>query len=172
LRNKIHDELSWISQKSSEVVDKYLSNFQKSILSFISFFASVFILRVLNSKEFSNVFTRETTILSFAFLLISLLFLIFSFWNLSQEKVRLERKYSNLKMRFTDLLIEKDIEQILNSDEEFKYEMSFINKRKTSYTILWIVTILIMLSAVLFLSDYLNFQIISDYLIQCPSTKK
>ena len=166
IRNRINDELSWISAKSSEVVDKYLGNYQKSIFTFLSFFISVFILRVLQTGKFTNVFTKDSTILSLSFLVISIAFLAFSVWNLNQEKERIERKYENLKSRYKDLLIEDDINKILRDDEEFKFEMSFIKKRRKSYTWLWIITLIILSSAILYLSSYINFQMIFDLILK------
>jgi len=97
IRNRIFDELSWVSQKSSEIVEKYLSNYQKSIFTFLSFFLSVFIIRVLKTGNFSDVFSKDATILSFAFLIISAVYLLFSKWTLNEEKSRLKRKYENIK---------------------------------------------------------------------------
>ncbi|MCB0666081.1 MAG: hypothetical protein KDC80_09680 [Saprospiraceae bacterium] len=158
IRSKVFNELSWISQKSSEVVEKYLGNYQRSILTYVSFFVSVFILRILSTGNFVDVFSKDATILSFSFLAISAIFLIFSFWNLRMEKKRLNRKYNNIKSRYRDLLVEKDIDQILDDDKEFKYEMSFVENRLIIYTILWIVTLLVLFSAILTVSSYVNWE--------------
>jgi hypothetical protein len=160
IRNKIFDELSWVSQKSSEIVEKYLTNYQRSIFTFLSFFVSVFILRVLKATEFTNIFSKDATILSFAFLFISIVYLYFSRWNLNKEKDRLKRKYKNIKNRYKDLLIDKDIEKTLDNDSEFNYEISFIEQRLKGYTLLWIITLIILLFGVLTISDYLNWAII------------
>ncbi len=162
IRNKIFDELSWVSQKSSEIVEKYLSNYQKSIFTFLSFFVSVFIIRVLKTSDFVNVFSKDATILSFAFLGISAIYLCFSKWTLNKEKDRLKRKYSNIKNRYKDLLINKDIEKILDNDEEFNYEISFIDKRHKAYTILWVITLMVLLISILTISDYVNWNIITE----------
>lgn len=160
IRNKIIEELNWISQKSSEIVKNYLSSYQKSIFTFLSFFISVFIIKILNNESFLNVFSKEATILSFAFLLLSIVYLIFSSWDLNKEKTRLKRKYENLKGRYKDLLVDEDINNILKNDEEFNYEFSFINKRHRSYTTLWLITIIVLFFAVLSISDYVNWIII------------
>ena len=162
IRNKIFDELSWVSQKSSEIVEKYLSNYQKSIFTFLSFFVSVFIIRVLKTGDFVNVFSKDATILSFAFLVISAIYLCFSKWTLNKEKYRLKRKYLNIKNRYKDLLIDKDIEKILDNDKEFDYEISFINKRHKAYTKLWVITLVILLISILTISDYINWNIIIE----------
>ena len=165
IRNKIVDELSWISQKAGDIAANYLSNYQKSIFTFLSFFISVFILRFLKNGEVEEVFTKEVTIFSLSFLLLSIIFLMFSRWNLELEKSRLERKYKNLKNRYTDLLDSNDIDRILKDDSEFKYEINYVDKRKRNYTTLWIVTILVLLCTVLFVSSYLNWTGIFNFII-------
>ena len=156
IRNKIVDELSWISQKAGDIAADYLSNYQKSIFTFLSFFISVFLLRFLKGGEVEEVFNKEVTIFSLSFLLLSFIFLLFSRWNFGVEKSRLERKYKNLKNRYTDLLDANDIDRILKNDSEFKYELAYIKKRKKNYTILWCITILVLFSTVLCVSSYLN----------------
>jgi len=164
IRSKILQDLDWVSQKSSEIVEKYLSNYQKSIITFLSFFISVFLLRVLSSGEFTNVFTKDATILSFGFLAISVFYLAFSSWTLKSEKQRLKRKYENIKGRFKDLLVEEDIKNILNEDEEFEYELSFIKGRYRRYLWLWIITILILFVAILTVSSHFNWRIIYEFI--------
>lgn len=166
IRNKIVDELSWISQKSGEIASNYLSNYQKSIFTFLSFFISVFILRFLKEGDSNNGFSKAETIFSLSFLLLSFLFLIFSIWNLKLEKSRLIRKYKNLKSRYTDLLDINDIERILKDDAEFNYEVSYIEKRKSNYTFLWITTILVLIVTVLTVSDYLNWCMIFKFITE------
>ncbi|WP_296619222.1 hypothetical protein [Marivirga sp.] len=160
VRNKLFDDLSWISQKSSEIVEKFLVDYQRSILTFLSFFISIFIIRVISTETNSGIFNKEATILSFAFLFLSLIFFGFSRWTLYMEKERLIRKYQNLKMRYTDLLEKHDIEEILKDDSEFKYEKDFINQRVSLYSILWLITIVVLMCAILSVSSYVNWKTI------------
>lgn len=156
IRGKIQDELIWISQKSGEIIDKYLSNYQKSIFTFLSFFISVFVLKIITNKNgVTSIFGKDITILSMAFLVLSIAFLIFSSYNLKIEKRRLSKKYKDIKSRYKDLLIEKDIQNILQNDSEFEYEITYIRKRYKLYLWLWIITITILLVAILIVSSYI-----------------
>jgi hypothetical protein len=157
IRRKIQDELNWISQKSGDIVDRYISSYQKSIFTFLSFFISVFVLKILSKGSGSGIFNKDATLLSLAFLGLSIVFLIYSSWNLSVEKNRLKRKYQNLTERFKYLLVQKDIDNILKDDSEFKYELSYIKKRFNIYLYLWIVTIVILLAVIIIVSDYFKF---------------
>lgn len=163
IRGKILDELNWISQKSSDIIEKYLNNYQRSVLTVLSFFISVFVLRILNDAEFNSVFTKDATILTFAFLLLSVIYLIFSTATLQAEKKRLKRKYQNTKDRFKDLLDSQDIENILSGDSEFQYEIKFIEDRRDRYLWLWIISLGVLAAAVISASDYFSWSTICNF---------
>jgi hypothetical protein len=167
IRNKISDQLLLISQKANQVVDSYLSNYQKSNTTFITFFISVFLLRVLGTGNFQNVFTKDATVISFVLLYFSIIYLIFSLRVLNKEIERLEFRYNNLKVRFEDLLDKQDIEKIVSQDREFNSEIEFIKDRRNEYTFLWVITIIIFFCLILSLSSYFNwntlYEIISAF---------
>lgn len=162
IRGKILDELNWISQKSSEIITEFLKGYKNSIFAFVSFFITVFIIRTLSIGEFNKVFNREVTIIAFALLGLGFIYLLFSAFNLHLEKSRLERKYMNTKGRFLDLLIQKDLENILKGDKEFKYEMGFVKNRFLLYTCLWVLTLTLLFSTVISISSYITWSIIQE----------
>ena len=61
IRNKISDQLIEISDRAQKVVENYLSYYQKSNITFVTFFISVFTIRALTTKSFNDVFSKETT---------------------------------------------------------------------------------------------------------------
>jgi len=154
IREKITDELSWISQKFGEIIKEYIGAYEKSLFVFLSFFISVFLFKFLKGGNVDNIFTIDATIFSFAFLLLSGLFLYYSYKKIVQEISRLKRKYSNLKKRYLDLLNEDDINKILSNDEEFNFELEYIKARRNKNTTLWIITILILFVTVTGLSYF------------------
>lgn len=159
VRSKITDQVNSISQKSNDLAEKYLSNYQKSNFAFISFFISVFLIRVLNTKnidEVQGVFNKDTTIIFFTLIGISLIYFIFSLITFNMDITRLKEKYKLFKSRNEDLLDKNDIEKILSNDLEFNSDIKYLNNRKMFYTILWIATLLIFVSAVFSLSSYFN----------------
>lgn len=163
IRSKITDQVNLISQKTNDLAEKYLSNYQKSNFAFISFFISVFLLRVLNTKqidEIKGVFNKDTTIIFFSLIGISVLYFIFTLITFNSDIKRIKDKYELLKKRNEDLLDKKDIEKILSNDLEFNSDIKYLNNRKKFYTILWIATLLIFIIAVLSLSSYANWETI------------
>ena len=155
-RNKITEQLLVMSDSASRVIGNYVDNFKRSLFALLSFFISVIVLRVLSNGGFDQVMTKDATILSLAFLGISVFFLCFSLLEFSISRRRLEEIYSNIKDRFTDLLIREDIERILNNDKDFKDLLKFIKKQKRLYTILWILVLFVILSAIFTISTYIN----------------
>jgi hypothetical protein len=164
IRATINEQLININQSANNSIEKYLDDYQKSSITFVSFFISTLVITVLSNGQFQNVFTKDATILALALIAISLLYLVFSRWNLYSEKERLKIRYNNLKGRFRDLLIEEDIEKILQENQEFEDEIKFIESRSNVYTLLWIGTVLIILIAILSLSSYINWNTFIDFL--------
>lgn len=156
IREKLNEQLSLIIQKINDLANEYVEGYQKSNFTFVSFFISVFLIQVLSTGKFEDVFTKDATILSFLFLFISFLYLCFLSWNIGQQAVRLRKRYQSLKSRFGDLLIEQDIQKILVDDKEFDSEMLFFNRRRWFITVLWLLTILLFLGIIITLSSYSN----------------
>ncbi|MDY0362976.1 MAG: hypothetical protein RBR08_16120 [Desulforegulaceae bacterium] len=168
IRNKISEQLQEINNRATKVVENYLSYYQKSNLTYITYFISVFILRVITAKKFKDVFSKETTIIAYALIIISILYMVASLMDLNGEIKRLKQRYKNLKNRFKDLLIEEDINKILRDDKEFNDEIKYIKNKRCKYTILWIITASIFICVITFLSPYAC-KILGDF-IECASS--
>lgn len=79
----------------------------------------------------------EAAIICTAFLVISAVFLHYAKWELSEQKNRFEKAYSNLKVRYRDLLVEGDINRILNNDRDYIDDLSFAAEEEKIYTAMW-----------------------------------
>ncbi len=153
IRNKISDQLLEYGNRANKIIETFASGFQKSALALITFYVSAFILRVLGSGNFLNVFTPDATVLSIAFLGGSLLYFFVSRWEVKEQRKRFINSYTNMKQRYTDLLDEADIKKILNNDKEFNEDLGFIDQKLKVYSWMWggILTILFLATLVLFL---------------------
>jgi len=158
VRGKIKDQLSGLTQKANSVTETYISGFQRSIFAFISFFVSIFVIRVLIKGDFENVFTRDATILSLGLLSLSVIYLIYSRILINKEKSRLLVRYGNLKKGFEDLLLAEDIERILDNDLQFNTEVEFIDRKVRMTTLLWVSSITALLVTIIILSNCLSWQ--------------
>ena len=100
--------------------------------------------------------------LSLAFIGLSFIYLIVALIVLNMEKNRLKKRYSDLKERFKDILIDDDINKILRNDSEFNNDRSYFRTRRNVYTVLWILTLLVLLITVISLSNYQTWQTLRD----------
>ncbi|OOG78981.1 hypothetical protein, partial [Flavobacterium sp. A45] len=155
-KNKIIEQVEQTVSKVNQSLDTFFNNFQKSLFVFISFFLTVFIYKIINKAEVDKIFNKETSIIGLGLLLLSLFFMIFSRVILSLDKERMKNRYEKVKDRYKDVLITEDIEKILNNDEEYLSEISYLNKRVYWYTFLWIITLMLFLIILFLASDYLE----------------
>lgn len=151
LRNKISDQIYGFNEKANKIIETFAQGFQKSALAFVSLFSTIVITKVLTTKNFSNIFTFDATIISFLFLIGSLIYFFVSLWEVNAQLNRFKESYSNMKKRNEDLLTSDDIDRILNSDNEHTNDLLFIRRKRVSYSILWLSFLVLFLSTTLFL---------------------
>lgn len=151
IRNKISDQLLDFKNRADTIIENFASDFKKSLFAFVSFYASVIVIRVVSKGDFIGAFTIETTLLSFCFLLITFFVMLASRWELKKQANRYIQSYNNLKKRYTDLLNQEDIKKILNNDIDFSLNLDFINEKKKIYTLVWSISLVIILFSTLFL---------------------
>ncbi|MFD1470739.1 hypothetical protein ACFQ48_21110 [Hymenobacter caeli] len=163
LRSKISDQLIDQTNKATKIAEEFAGGYKKSILAVVSFFASVIVAKVFSTKELHGIFTKEASIISFAFLVISAAYFLLSYVEFSKEKIRFVKNYQNLQSRFTDLLVKEDIDRILDQDKIHKDDVAYMDSKIFRFSLMWSSTLVIMLLAVLLLSDTYNFYNIGQW---------
>lgn len=157
VRNKIIDQIEETVSGVNKSIEVFSNNFQKSSFVFISFFLSVFIFKIVNKKsDVDKIFTQETSWIGIGFILMCIAFLIASIRVLRIDTNRLKKRYNNVKKRYEDVLVKEDIDKILNEDYEYKDEINYLKKRTNTFTVLWIITIIIFTVVLFMTSDYLE----------------
>lgn len=145
LRNKISDQIIGYNEKANKIIESFSSGFQKSALAFISLFTTIILVRVLTSHEFFDIFTYDATLIALTFLIGSLIYFFISLWEVNAQLSRFEKSYKNMKNRNLDLLTSEDVARILNDDAEHNADISFIKRKRTAYSLLWALFLLIFL---------------------------
>ena len=158
IRNKLSDQLLDFNKRANQIVDSFASGFQKTSLLLITFFSSVIAIKILGTSQISTLFAYYATILSFVFVVISILYLLIARWEVLEQKKRFILSYNNLKERCTDLLNRDDINSILNNDVENNADIEFISVKLRYYTILWVAVILL-ISMSVFIFFYISVRI-------------
>ncbi len=149
VRNKISDQLYDIYNKADKITDNFIGNFKKSIFTFISFLISVVAIRVISKGDFIGGFNKEVTILTIGLLMISLIVMLYNRWEITEQIKRYKNFYVNLKSRCTDLLDQSDVNRILNNDRDFSDSIDFIRSKREYYTIVWAISIIVLLISIL-----------------------
>ena len=104
-------------------------------------------------NDFEDIFTTDATVIFFALLSISFLYLAYTIWVVCSLRNRVKKRYENVKAKNLDVLNKNDIKRILNNDSEFDDEICNFNLKLTIYVILWILTMGVLTVAVAFMSE-------------------
>jgi len=151
VKNKILDFVHAQSDKSKDLVTGMFSTLKSTFWSVITFFISIFLLRVLVRKKESQLMTEEVSYVAFALIAISFLYLAVSVVEVNRDKRRLLKRYDDIKARYTDILRMEDIERILGKTDPKESEDQFISKQRNLFVLAWISSNLALLILVFFL---------------------
>lgn len=158
VRNKISEQILDFNNRASGIVDDFAGGFQKSIIAVLTFFSSVLVIQVISNKSFEHIFNSDTYILALLFIGASLIYYFISRKDIKIQKQRFISSYNNLKSRYTDLLIDEDINAILNNDSEFNEDVQYIDTKLSLYSRLWLWTLGITFATItgLYCQDYIK----------------
>ena len=147
VRNKLSELLIDLQEKISAIVDSFIGDFKKNILTLVSFFISVVAIRVVSKGDFVGGFTNEIIGLSFVFLLVSVGLLLYSRWELTKKIDLYNKHYRQIKDRYKDVLSTIELERIFEECDPQKdnTNISFVLKQKKIYSWLWFLSILLLL---------------------------
>lgn len=147
VRNKMTDQILDYNKRASTITDNFANGFQRSALSLVTFFSSLIVTKVLATQKNNFDFILYSTLITFVFIGITLIYMFISRAELKQQRKRFIKSYKDFKTRYTDLLTVNDIARILNNDEEHSSDLQFINQKMNWYTNLWIAVLVLVFIA-------------------------
>ncbi|MGE8555610.1 MAG: hypothetical protein ACN6OB_16950 [Chryseobacterium jejuense] len=147
VRNKMSDQILDYGKRVASFTDNFANGFQKSALSLVTFFSSLIVTRILATPKNNSDFIMYSTLITLVFIGITLVYMVISRFELTEQEGRFKKSYKDFKTRYTDLLTEEDIARILNNDEEHNSDLLYIKKKKKWYTTLWIVVLVLIFIA-------------------------
>lgn len=149
VRNKLSEILIDLQGKIDKIVNGFIGDYKKNILTLLSFFISVIVIRAVSKGDFIGGFTTEIVILSYSFLLISIGIMFYSKWELKKRVSIFDKHYSQLRERYKELLSEDELERIFEDCNPKQIDSkSFIKDQEKLYTILWISSVIILTIAI------------------------
>lgn len=166
VRNEISKLLIELQEKVNGIVEGFTGEFKKNIVAIFSFFLTVVVVRVIAKGDFLGGFTNPIIYLSFIFIGISVVLLIYSRIELSTKERLFDKHYKQLKERYTPLLSEEEISAIFNDCDPKKSgtHANYIQWQKKVYTWLWV-------ASLVFLLIFLVGMLASNYLSSLDSCK-
>lgn len=144
VKNKVTEFMFDMTQKSSSLINGFLSTFKNSITLFVTFFITVIIMNNLSDKKLSNIFTKDITYISYALLGISVVLLVLSVVDVKKNIYTLKTNYTRLKSNYDDILNTKDIDRIFNFDKDHNEDIKNIESSVKLYSVIWIIILIIL----------------------------
>lgn len=148
VKSKISEFLNDMTQKTSEVANSLGKSLYSNIKVALTFYATIVIMNILNDKRLSNIFTTDVLILSVLFVIFSFLFMLFSKNETNAEIDRFKMKYKRVKESYNEVLNKDDISTIFKNDMYFKEDLQYIKDKIYKYTHYWYIVLATMLVAI------------------------
>lgn len=144
MRNQLSELLIDLQEKIMNIMDSFIGDFKKNILTLLSFFISVIVIEVVSKGDFTHGFTNEIIGLSSFFLLMSFGLLIYSRWELTKKLNLYNKHYNQIKERYRDVLSSIELENIFEECDPQKNDTNtnFVKKQKRYYSLLWLFSII------------------------------
>lgn len=163
LRNEISNLLIDLQTKINDIAQNFTADFKNNLLVLVSFFASVIVFGVISEASPFAYFSDHIIILSWCFLLISLLYWHYSYSELNKKTKLFYRHYEQIKDRYKALLDDVELNNIFEECNPNKYEshQSYIEWQKCWFSKLWIVSIIILFIGLFVLSVFNDTYIIT-----------
>ena len=157
LKNKLTEFIMNTSNQINDVIGKFIGNFEKNIVAFITFILGTIIANIVSDSPLDNILTKDVITIILVILAGSLVYLIITILETYYRFLSYKRNYYNLKEEYSDILNEQDIDIIFKRDREYIRNKKNIIKIAILFSILWVLLIFIA-----FIGIILNYN--SEYL--------
>jgi hypothetical protein len=147
IKNKLAEFLQETSQEALEDVGDYIGAVKQALGALMTFFITTMILRAVSGKGLTSIFTTDITVLTWAFLLASSIYLILSLFMLNREMRTIRNSYHRIKVQYSDILDPGDLKRIFQDDQPLKEISQEVSRRAAAITVAWIAVVLILAGA-------------------------
>lgn len=145
LKNKLTDYIIQEANNMSDLILTLSGKIKGNMIAVFTFIFTVVLANIVSDAPLNNVFTKDITLLLEIVLFASFIYLFITTKEVNYRFNRIEKNYEDIKFGYTDLLDERDIEEIFNHDINFKDNKNEFRKKKKQCIILWILVITILI---------------------------
>ncbi len=158
VRKEISELLITLQGEINSIVSSFIDDFKKNIITVLSLFISVIVVNVISNSNYIKGFNNNIILLIFGFLLISLIYLFYSRWELNQKTKLYEKHFNQIKQRYSHVLSEVELQGIFddcNPDKDGTHA-SFIIQQRNFYSVLWFLSLFILFIITVEIYNYNN----------------
>ena len=116
IKNEVVDKITDISEKIVLVAESISTRVRNNLLALASFFITTLVVNTISTEKIENIFTKDITVLSYVFMIISFGYLLLCNWEMKKQKEKIQKIYESSKQLYQDVLCEEDIRNIYCGD--------------------------------------------------------
>ena len=163
LKNKVADYICEVVAKTGDYATTILERFKQNLIALIGFLLTTIIANIVSSNPLDNIFTKDITLLVYAILMGSIVFLIFSIVETNYKVKTIEKSYLALKENYVEALSKDDILEIFKKDKTFNEVKLEIRNKTMLFSIIWGLIIVLVFLVI----DYISSSpILMDHIIE------
>ena len=140
IKNEVVDKITDISEKIVLVAESISTRVRNNLLALASFFITTLVVNTISTEKIENIFTKDITVLSYVFMIISFGYLLLCNWEMKKQKEKIQKIYESSKQLYQDVLCEEDIRNIYCGDTIYNDGINFADDMMKKYNIFWIVS--------------------------------
>lgn len=146
VRNDLSKDLLDLQDKINNIVEGFTGDFRKNVVGLGTFFLTLVVVRVVANGQWKGAFSTQIVLLSFVFIALSVVLLIYSRRNLEQREKLYTKHYGQLRERYKLLLSNEEADKIFEDSDPNKVgtHSNYINCQKKTYTLIWIVMLVVL----------------------------
>lgn len=140
IKNEVVDKITDISEKIVLVAESISTRVRNNLLALASFFITTLVVNTISTEKIENIFTKDITVLSYVFMIISFGYLLLCNWEMKKQKEKIQKIYESSKQLYQDVLCEEDIRNIYCGDTIYNEGIKLADDMMKKYNIFWIVS--------------------------------
>lgn len=144
VRKDVSSDLLALQDKVNSIVEGFTGDYRKSVVGLGTFFLTLVVVRVVANGQWAGAFSTEIVALSFVFLMLAAVVLVYSRRTLDKREKLYSKHYAQLRERYELLLSKEEADKIFEDCDPKKTDShsNYIRWQKKVYTGIWIATLI------------------------------
>lgn len=154
LKQEISMGLFELMKNVSSIAETVGNRLKTNLVGIVTFFITIVITNSLDDNRLTNIFTKDITMISMFFIVISAVYLVLSRKDAYSELERFKLIYERLKNNYKGILNDDDIEKIFHNNKYLEEDVEYIRKKINRDIIAWIILLIIIFIFIIIVGDF------------------